>query len=142
MSFISEAETFGHWAELELEKLVGATPKIEQVTDSILTYVGGAAGVIATAEGGPAAGAATMKLVSMLQSGVTALSGLVTDFGATPTAASMASSLATNTQALLAAAEVKNLSSVKAGTAIITNLTNLAKALTTASAPPAAPATT
>ena len=138
MSFLTELHTFGAWAEAELAKLVGEAPKIEQVTDTVLAYVGGAASIIAGLESGPAASAAVTKFTGLVQSGVTALSGLVADFGATPTAASIANSLATNAATLLAAAQVKNPASVKAGTAIITNLNNLATALTTASASPAA----
>jgi hypothetical protein len=131
MSIISELKTFASWAEAELAKLGGAAPKIEQIADTTLAYVGGAASIIAGLEGGPAASAAVTKFTGLVQTGVTALSGLVADFGATPTAASIASSLATNATSLLAAAQVKN-------PAIITNLTSLATALTTASAPPAA----
>jgi hypothetical protein len=138
MSIISELKTFASWAEAELAKLGGAAPKIEQIADTTLAYVGGAASIIAGLEGGPAASAAVTKFTGLVQTGVTALSGLVADFGATPTAASIASSLATNATSLLAAAQVKNPASVKAGAAIITNLTSLATALTTASAPPAA----
>lgn len=135
MSFMTALHTFGNWAEKELEKIVGEAPKIEQIADTTLTYVGGAAGVIAGLEGGPAASAAVAKFTSLVQTGIIALSGLITDFGATPTAASMAASLATNANALLAAAEVKNPNSVKAGAAIITSLTNLATALTNAVPP-------
>jgi hypothetical protein len=138
MSLMTALHSFGAWAEAELEKLVGAAPKIEQITDTTLSYVGGAASIIAGLEGGPAASAAVTKFTGLVQAGVTALSGLVADFGATPTAASIASSLATNATALLSAAQVKNPASVKAGAAIITNLTSLATALTTASTPPAA----
>ena len=102
------------------------------MSDTILKYVGGAATIIAGLEGGPAASALVSGAVSEIQTGVVALNGLITDFGATPTAASMAASLAANAQSLLAAAQVKNPASVTAATAIVTNLTNLATALTTA----------
>jgi hypothetical protein len=134
MRFMTELSTFGHWAEGDLAKLVRADPSIEKVADTTLQYVGGAASIIAGLEGGPAASTAVTKFVSLIQNGVTALNGLITDFGATPTAASIASSLATTASELLAAAQVKNPTSVTAGTAIITNLTSLATALTTASA--------
>ena len=138
MSFITELHTFGEWAEKELAGLVKEEPKIEQVADSILKYVGGAATIIAGLEGGTAASTIVSGAVSEIQTGVVALNGLITDFGATPTAASMAASLATNAQSLLAAAEVKNPNSVKAATGIVTNLTNLATALTAAVPAPAA----
>ena len=137
MSFITELHTFGEWAEKELAGLAKAEPKINQVADTILKYVGGAATIIAGLEGGPAASALVSGAVSEIQTGVVALNGLITDFGATPTAASMAASLAANAQSLLAAAQVKNPASVTAATAIVTNLTNLATALTTATTPAA-----
>lgn len=140
MSFITklegDAKSFAGWAEKELAKLVKAEPEIATVVDSIVTYVGGAAAIFAGFEGGPAASAEVKALTSEVQTGITALSGLVTDFGATPTAASIASSLSTNAAALLAAAKVTNPNSVAAGTAIITNLTALATALAGASTTP------
>ena len=139
MSFFSKIEgdlhTFAAWSEKELGKLSTEAPAIEKVADTILQYVGGAASVIAGVEGGASASAAVTSAVNEIQSGVTAVSGLVADFGATPTVASMASSLATNSASLLAAAKVTNATSVKAATAIITNLNSLAGALTTAATP-------
>lgn len=138
MSFISAIEgaehTFAAWAEKELTKLVATEPEIDKIADTILQYAGAAASVIAGAEGGPAASATVTAGVSLIQTGVTALNGLITDFGATPTASSVATSIATNAQSLITAAQIKNPTSVKAATAIVTNLTTLATALTTASA--------
>jgi hypothetical protein len=138
MSFLTELHTFGSWAEKELGKLFTEAPKIEEVTDTVLQYVGGAASIIASLEGGPTASTLVTKAVSTIQTGVTALNGLVSDFGANPTVASIANSLATNASSLLAAAQVKNPASITAANSIVTNLTNLAKALTTASTPTAA----
>ena len=132
MSFFTELHTFGEWAEKELGKLFQEAPKIESIADTILQYAGGAASIIAGLEGGPAASAAVNSAISAIKTGTVALNGLITDFGATPTTASIASSLATNASSLLAAAQVKNPASVKAATAIVTNLTSLATALTTA----------
>ena len=130
--FENAEHTFSAWAEKELGKLSTEVPTIEKVVDPILQYVGGASAVLAGLEGGPAASAAVTKVVSTVQTGVTALGGLVQDFGATPTAASIASSLAANTSSLLAAAKVTNAQSVATGTAIVTNLNLLAQALTAA----------
>ena len=138
MSFLTELHTFGAWAEKELGKLFVDAPKIEAVADTVLQYAGGAASVIAGLEGGPAASAAVTSAVSLIKTGTVALNGLITDFGANPTTASIASSLAANAGSLLSAAQVKNPASVKAATAIVTNLTSLATALSTASTTPAA----
>lgn len=132
MSFITELHTFASWAEGELKKLVGAEPAIEKVADATLQYAGAAASIIAGIEGGPATGAAVSAVVSKIQTGVVALGGLIQDFGATPTAASIASSIATNAQSLISAGQVKDPKSVAAATAIVTNLTTLATALTAA----------
>jgi len=137
MSFITriegEVKTFAAWAEKELGKLSTEAPTIATTVDTIVQYVGGAVSVLAGIEGGPAASVAVTAVVNTVKSGVTALSGLVTDFGATPTAASIASSLATNASELLAAAKVTNPKSVSAATAIVSNLNALATALTAAS---------
>lgn len=131
MSLFTELHTFASWAEKELGKLVAAEPKIEKTADTILQYVGGAATIIAGIEGGPAASLEVQKAVSGIQTGVVALNGLISDFGATPTAASLASSLAANANSLLTASHVTNPTSVAAATGIVANLTALATALTT-----------
>jgi hypothetical protein len=143
MSFFSNIaaaeHTFAAWAEKELGKLSVEAPTITKTVDTIVTYVGGVAAILAGIEGGPAASALVTSAVSAVQSGVTAISGLVADFGATPTVAAMANSLATNASALLTAAHVTNPTSVSAATKIINNLNSLAGALTgAASATPAA----
>ena len=133
MNLFNELKSFGAWAEKELGKLSTEAPKIEQTADTILQYVGGAASVIAGLEGGPAASTLVNKAVSVIQTGVVALNGLITDFGANPTTVSIATSLATNASALLNAAQIKNAQSVNAANGIITNLTSLATALNTSS---------
>jgi hypothetical protein len=144
MSFFSKidsaAHTFASWAEKELGILHQDAPAIVSVADSILKYVGGAAAIIAGLEGGPAA-AEILTVTSRIQTGATALNGLINDYGANPTVASMASSLATNAGALISAAQIKNPVSVAAATNIVNNLTTLATALTTAAAPTPPPVT-
>ena len=130
--FDGELHSFAVYAEKELGKFSTEVPTIEKVVDPILQYVGGAASILAFSEGGPLASAEVTKLVNTVQTGVTALGGLVQDFGATPTAASMASALAANAASLLAAAHVTNTQSVATGTAIVTNLSLLSQAMTAA----------
>lgn len=129
MSLFTELHTFAAWAEKELGKLEKETPAIEKTADSILQYVGGSATILAGIEGGPAASAAVKSVVTGIQTGVVALGGLITDFGATPTAATIASSLATNAGSLLSAGHVTNPTSVAAANGIISNLNSLASAL-------------
>lgn len=129
MSLFTELHTFAAWAEKELGKLEKDAPAIEKTSDSILQYVGGAATILAGIEGGPAASAEVKSVVSGIQTGVVALGGLITDFGASPTAATIASSLAANAGSLLTASHITNPTSVAAANGIITNLTSLATAL-------------
>jgi hypothetical protein len=136
MSLFTALKSFGAWAEKELGKLSTEAPKIEQTADTVLQYAGGAASIIAGLEGGPAASALVSKAVGTIQTGVVALNGLITDFGANPTTVSIATSLATNASALLSAAQIKNPNSVTAANSIITNLSSLAVALNTASGAP------
>jgi hypothetical protein len=134
--FENAEHSFAAWAEKELGKLSTEVPSIEKVIDPILQYVGGASAILAGIEGGPAASAAITKLVSTVQTGVTAVGGLVQDFGATPTVASIASALAANTSSLLAAAKVTNPTSVATATSIVTNLNLAAQALSAAAPAP------
>ena len=134
MSLLTVLHSFGAWAEKELGKLSTEAPKIEQIADTTLQYVGGAASIIAGLEGGPAASALVNAAVKEITVGIIALNGLITDFGANPTTASIATSLAANASSLLAAAQVKNPARVTAAKAIVTNLTSLATALSSESA--------
>jgi hypothetical protein len=139
-NLVSKEHTFVAWAEKELGILSVEAPTLAKEVDTIVAYVGGIAGVLAGIEGGPAAAAAVTSAVDAVHVGITALSGLVTDFGATPTAATMAASLVTNASALLAAAKVTNAGSVDAATKIINNLGALASKLA-AALPAVKPAT-
>ena len=137
MSFISKIEgaehTFAAWAEKELTTLSKDAPAITKVADSILKYVGGALEIVVGLEAGAPAAAEVTAAVNTAQAGVTALNGLISDYGATPTAATVASSIATNLAPILTAAKVSNPVSVAAVTAVVSNLTTLATALTASS---------
>lgn len=131
-SKIASAEhTFAAWAEKELTKLVGAEPKIEAIADTILKYVGPALQTIVTASAGSAAGTIVGKVVTEAQSDITALSGLIYDFGATPSAASVAASIQSNLGTLLTAGHVTDTASVATVTKVTSELGALATALTT-----------
>jgi hypothetical protein len=138
MSFfsgIASAEhTFAAWAEKEWTKVYNEAPKLAQITDTVLKYVGPALQIAVTAEAGNAAGALVGSVVSEAQTDLTAASGLVTDFGATPTAAGVISSVASNLQGLLTDAHVTSATSVSAVTKAVSSLSALSTAISTAAA--------
>lgn len=129
MSFISTLHTFGAWAEKELALLVGKAPAVEQTVASILKYAGPALQTVVTAEAGAPAGAIVGKVVSDAQAGLIAASGLVYDFGASPSVASVVGSVQSNLSALLTAGHITNSTSVATVTKVATELGSLVTAL-------------
>ncbi len=134
MSFFSKIaaaeHTFAAWAEKTLEALFTEAPKIEQVASTILTYVGPAIQTIVTAEAGGAAGTAVSAVLKQAQSDLTAVSGLIYDFGATPSAANIINAVKSNLSALLTASHITNPTSVATITKVTTELNTLATAIT------------
>ena len=129
-SKIASAEhTFAAWAEKELAKLFSEAPKIEQVIDTTLKYVGPVLQTIVTSEAGSAAGAAVASVIKEAQSDLTAVSGLVYDFGPTPTAASVLASVQSNLSALLTAGHISNPTNVAALTKVASELGALVAAV-------------
>ncbi len=129
MSFLSTLHTFGAWAEKELAALVGKAHAVEQVIASVLKYAGPALQTVVTAEAGAPAGALVGKVIADAQAGLTAASGLIYDFGASPSLASVVSSVESNLSALLSAGHVTNSNSVATVTKVVTELGSLATAL-------------
>ncbi len=129
MSFLSTLHTFGAWAEKELAALVGKAPAVEQVIASVLKYAGPALQTVVTAEAGAPAGALVGKVIADAQAGLTAASGLIYDFGASPSLASVVSSVESNLSALLSAGHVTNSNSVATVTKVVTELGSLVTAL-------------
>jgi hypothetical protein len=117
-----------------LAALVGKAPAIEQVAASVLKYAGPALQTVVTAEAGAPAGALVGKIIADAQAGLTAASGLIYDFGATPSIASVVSSVENNLGALLTAGHITNPNSVATVTKVVTELGSLSTALTAAPA--------
>lgn len=138
MSLLTKLHTFGAWAEKELEMLVGTAPAIEAIAASVLKYAGPALQTVVTAEAGSPAGALVGKIIGDAQAGLTAASGLIYDFGATPSIASVVSSVQTNLSALLAAGHITNSKSVATVTNVASELGSLATAISAAPPTPAA----
>jgi hypothetical protein len=122
-------KSFAAFAEKELAKAEGEMPEIDKIADAVLTYAGGALQIAVTAEGGPVAGALVGKVVATAQSDLIAVNGLVTDFGATPTAKSLLASVTTNLAPLLAAGGVKSAKATDAVTKALSEINILAAAI-------------
>lgn len=133
----SALHTFGSWVEKELGILYKDAPALETTAAAILKYAGPALQTVVTAEAGGPAGQLVGKVLADAQAGLTAASGFIYDYGATPTAASITGSVVSNLQGLLAAGKITNPTSVATVTSVVTNLNNLTNALT-AAPPPAA----
>lgn len=132
-SSIANAEhTFAAWAEKELQKLYSEAPKVEQVINTVLTYVGPALQILVTTTAGTAAGTIVGSVIKQAQSDLTAVSGLIYDFGATPTVGSVVSSISTNLSALLTAGHITDATSVSTVTKITNELGVLATAIISA----------
>jgi hypothetical protein len=119
-SGIENAEhTFAAWCEKELTALHNEAPKLEQIADTTLKYASGALKIAASVEANNPAIAKITSVLTTAQNSVTAASGLIADFGATPTAANMLSSVSSNLSELLAAAHISNPKSVAAVTKVV-----------------------
>ena len=132
--------SFAGWAEKELAKLFKDTPRIEHVADAILTYVGPALQTIVTLEAGAPAGALVGKVIREAQSDLTAASGVIYDFGASPSVGSIINSVKENLAALTAAGHITNPSSVANVNQVVSELEVLVTALSKIPATPAPPA--
>jgi hypothetical protein len=142
-SIVNAEHSFCSWAEKELLKLEGAAPTIERIADTVLTYVGPALQTVVSLEAGSAAGAVVAKVIATVQSDITAASGLITDFGASPSVSSILKAVTSNLGTLLTDAGVKDAKSVNAVNKVITELNVLEAAITAlipaVTAPPVPP---
>jgi hypothetical protein len=134
MSLITIEHTFCAWCEKEWASFYKEAPKLEAIADTTLKYVTGALQIAASLETGNPEIAVISKVLTTAQNGVTAASGLINDFGATPTAASMLSAVSSDLSGLLTAAHVTNAKSVAAVTKAVTETNALVGAVNAASA--------
>ena len=136
MSWLSAIENAEHstvaWIEKELAAIEGKAPTIERVIDAGLTYIGPVLQIGLTAIGDAPAAAAVGPVIAEAQAGLKAASALVTDFGPTPTAASVFASVQTNLSTLLTAGKVTNATTVAAVTKAVNEVGILASAVKTA----------
>lgn len=144
MGLISEIEgaehTFVSWAEKEWTALYKEAPEIENLADLTLQYVGPALQIAATAEAGNAAGELVGEAVKAAQTKLTAVSGLITDFGATTTAQGVLTTVSSDLSTILSTAGIKNPTTTSAITKAVSSVTTLAAAVGNAVAAAKTPA--
>lgn len=130
---IANAEhTFAAWCEKEWTALYNEAPKLEQVADTVLKYAAGALQIAAVVESGNPEIAIISKVLTTATTGITAASGLIADFGATPTASGILSSVSSDLSGLLSAAHVTNAKSVAAVTKVVNEINTVAAAVAAA----------
>ena len=135
MSFLTKLHSFGAWAEKELALIVGKAPAVESVAASVLKYAGPALQIVVSAEAGAPAGALVGKVLADAQAGLAAASGLIYDFGASPTAGSVVASVQANLSNLLSAGHIVNPNSVATVTKVTDELSSLVTVLNNSGTP-------
>ncbi len=123
------------WFEKGWAKLHTEAPKIIDIADKILPYVSLLLQTVIGAEAGAPAAAVAGKILSQAQSDIDVANAVIYDTGATPTAASAISAVATNLGGLLTAGHVTNTVSVSTVTKAVSELGTLATAITNAATP-------
>lgn len=120
--------------EKELIALEGKAPTIERVVDAGLGYIGPVLQLGLGLLGQTAIAAEVGPVIAKAQSDLLAASALVTDFGPTPTAASVFASVKANLGALLTGAQISNTKTVAAITKAVSEVGVLGSAVETAAA--------
>jgi hypothetical protein len=110
------------WLEHAMVVFVHEAPTIEKVIDAGLSYIGPVLTLALTAAGDGPAAAIVTDAINQAHIDLHAASALVTDFGPTPTAASVFSAVEANLSALLAAGHVTNATSVAAVTKAVSEI--------------------
>lgn len=120
------------WLEKELVAFEKAAPTIEKVIDAGLAYIGPVLQLALTDVGKSDVADEVGNVVTQAQNDLKAASALVTDFGPTPTAASIFSSVEANLSALLTAGHVTSTVAVAAVNKAVAEIGLLGAAVGTA----------
>lgn len=128
MSLISALKGFGGWVAKEWQKIFNEAPAIEHVADTVFAYVVPALQIILGAVA-PEDAVIVGPILNEIQKAVTVVSGLIFDFGATPTAASMVAAIEKDLNDLLAAGHIKDAALVAKIQLIVKTIGSLATAL-------------
>ena len=128
MSFLSALKGFGGWVAKEWTKVFAAAPTIEAVADTVFKYVVPALQIILSAVA-PEDAVILTPIFTEIQKDVSVASGLIFDFGATPTAAGMVAAIEKDLTDLLAAGHIKDAALVAKVQIVINTIGSLATAL-------------
>jgi hypothetical protein len=128
MSFLSALKGFGGWVAKEWTKVFNAAPTIEAVADTVFKYVVPALQIILAAVA-PEDAAIVAPIITEVQKDVSVVSGLIFDFGANPTAASMVAAIETDLTDLLTAGHIKDTALTAKLQLVINTVGSLATAL-------------
>ena len=137
MSFLSALKGFGGWVAKEFTKVFNAAPTVEKVADTVLAYAAPALQIILGALDPPAAAIAG-PIIAEVQKDLHVASGLIFDFGATPTATSILGAVTKDLQGLLDAGHIKDTALQGKVTLVIQTVESLVQSLESAIAPPPA----
>lgn len=130
LTAIKNAEhTFAAYAEKIWTKIYGDVPKIEQITATVLKYVGPALQMVVTAEVGAPAGAIVGSVIGEVQTDLLAASSLIYDFGASPSLSSIFTGVNNDLAGLLTDGHVKSAVSVGIVNRVIKEIEVLAAAI-------------
>jgi hypothetical protein len=113
-TIVATEHTFASWVEKELQNLEKKAPTIERIVDTSVSYIGPVLQIALTSLGDAPAASLVDDVVSKTNQDLAVASALITDFGPTPTAASIFASVKTNLGAVLTDANVTNPTTVDA----------------------------
>ena len=128
MSLLSALKGFGGWVAKVWTKVVNEAPAIEHVADTVFSYVVPALQIVLGALD-PEALAIAGPIIKEIQKDVTVVSGIVFDFGASPTAANMVAAIEKDLSGLLEAGHIKDANLQAKIQLIVNTVGSLASAL-------------
>jgi hypothetical protein len=134
MSFLTVLKGFGGWFARTWQKVVGEAPAIEKVADAVLGYSVPAIQIILGVLA-PEEAPIVVPILTEVQKDLHIASGLIFDFGATPTASSMISAIEKDLTDLLSAGHIKDTALVAKIQLIVNTIGSLGTALTAALTP-------
>ncbi len=125
-------KTFIGWIVKEYAALYKNEPTIEQIVDTTINYAEPALIIILDAVGGAAVAPEVAAVITEAQADLKVVSALIYDFGATPTAASIAAAVKSNLSGLITAGHFKDAVTQAKFTLIVNTVGTLATAIATA----------
>lgn len=128
MSFLDTLKGFGGWVAKTWQKIFATAPTIEHVADTVFAYVVPALQIVLGMVA-PEEVAVVTPIITEIQKSVSVVSGLIYDFGASPTAANMVSVIEKDLADLLAAGHIKDQALVAKIEGIVNTVGSLATSL-------------